>query len=237
MTSTARDWSRSARSAVPSLAATAPSVPLPAKKSRHQSPGRVEASTIRRTTPRASASDSPSSRGRWSGRSCATRRRSAACRAPPSRRDQSRRHVRLAVDRLRVEQVASRVLHVHEDRVVLCRPAALGCARRSRRPRRSRSGSTRARRSRRAAPCSSAPRGSRDGRRGCRRASSRCASWSRGSRNAEVVVEAVAVARAARAARCGRCARRSRARRRPRPARPAASGAPGVWPVLNGGSM
>jgi hypothetical protein len=35
----------------PSAAATAPSVPDPAKKSRHQSPGLVLADTIRRTMP------------------------------------------------------------------------------------------------------------------------------------------------------------------------------------------
>ena len=35
----------------PVARATAPSVPLPAKKSRHQSPGRVDASTMRRTMP------------------------------------------------------------------------------------------------------------------------------------------------------------------------------------------
>jgi len=35
----------------PSFAHTAPSVPEPAKKSRHQPPGRDDAQTIRRTTP------------------------------------------------------------------------------------------------------------------------------------------------------------------------------------------
>ena len=46
-----RDGSRRARSAAPARGATAPSVPDPAKKSRHQPPGREEAATMRRTTP------------------------------------------------------------------------------------------------------------------------------------------------------------------------------------------
>jgi len=43
-------------------------------------------------------------------------------------RDERGRHVRLAVDLVRVEPVAPGVLHVDEDRVVLGRPAALGAA-------------------------------------------------------------------------------------------------------------
>src|SRR5262245_24132379 len=42
------------------------------------------------------------------------------------RRDEAGRHVRLAVDGLRIEVVALRVLDVDEDRVVLRRPAAAG---------------------------------------------------------------------------------------------------------------
>ena len=52
--------------------------------------------------PRASASGSRSSRGRWSARSCATTRRSGSLpRAAFSAVDEPRRHVRLAVDRRR----------------------------------------------------------------------------------------------------------------------------------------
>ena len=75
----------------------------------------------------ASGSGSRSSRGPSERRSCATRRRSAASPARPSRRsDEPGRHVRLAVDRLGVEEVRLRILDVDEDRVVLGRPAALG---------------------------------------------------------------------------------------------------------------
>ena len=44
-------WSRPARSGGRAAAQTAPSVPEPAKKSRHQPPGREDAATMRRSTP------------------------------------------------------------------------------------------------------------------------------------------------------------------------------------------
>ena len=110
----------------PSSSAAAPSVPLPAKKSRHQVAGRDEAARSAAARRAASGSGSPSSRVRSARRSCATTRRSAACpRAAFSAADEPGRHVRLAVDGLGVEAVRARVLDVDEDRVVLRRPAAL----------------------------------------------------------------------------------------------------------------
>ena len=50
-TSIASGWESTSTKRRPSSRATAPSVPDPAKKSRHQPPGRDEAATIRRTTP------------------------------------------------------------------------------------------------------------------------------------------------------------------------------------------
>ena len=69
----------------PSAAATAPVVPLPAKKSSTRSPGLSMPARSGAAHPRASGSGSRSSRGRSSARSCATTHRWAACRGRPSR--------------------------------------------------------------------------------------------------------------------------------------------------------
>ncbi len=74
--------------------------------------------------PRASAWGSRSSRDRWWERSCATTHRSALALRRLLRGNEPRRHVRLAVDRRVVVVVAPRVLHIHQDRVVLGRPAS-----------------------------------------------------------------------------------------------------------------
>ena len=73
---------RSAGSGGRACAATAPSVPEPANGSRHRSPGRDEACTKRRTSALGLLRRVAGLlAARWGRRSCATSRRSAACRA------------------------------------------------------------------------------------------------------------------------------------------------------------
>ena len=107
--------------------ATAPVVPLPAKKSSTRSPGRLDAWMIRRRMPSGFCVG-------IAGLLAPGRRHD---RVPPDvggelaalgllGRHEPRSHVGLAVDGIRVEPVARRILDVHQDRVVLGRPALAG---------------------------------------------------------------------------------------------------------------
>ena len=123
MTSTAAGLTSATTNRRPICRATTAVVPLPAKKSSTRHPDASTAPRLDAGCLPAFGSDSPSSRCRSWGRSCATRRRSAACPARLLGAHEPGRHVRDALDLLLIEEVLLHVLHVYEDRVVLRGPA------------------------------------------------------------------------------------------------------------------